>query len=137
MHKDGKPVEFTMLVYSGNAPLKTDSQIIQASLQQIGIKCDINVLDFSAELPQLNSGDFECDIMRWTSLSPNILSLIFKTPGWRKQMHDSQLAALCTTRRGTPPSGWMPSMPLSNSYSIKRSLRQLSPTGLFGPFTST
>ncbi len=97
MQKDGKPIEFTMLVYSGNAPLKTDSQIIQQSLQQIGIKCDIKVLDFSAELPQLNSGDFECDIMRWTSPDPNILSLMFKTPGWRKQMHDSQLDALCTT----------------------------------------
>ncbi len=97
MQKDGKQVSFTMLVYSGNDPLKTDAQIIQQSLQQIGIKCDLKVLDFSAELPLLNGGNFDCDIMRWTSPDPNILSLMFKTPGWTKQMHDSALDALCTT----------------------------------------
>ncbi len=97
MQKDGKPVSFTMLVYSGNDPLKVDAQIIQQSLQEIGVKCELKVLDFSAELPQLNAGDFDCDIMRWTSPDPNILSLMFKTPGWRKQMHDDKLDALCTT----------------------------------------
>ena len=97
MQKDGKPLTFTMLIYSGNDPLKLSAQIIQASLQQIGIKCDTKVLDFSAELPQLNSGDFQCDIMRWTSPDSNILSLMFKSPGWDKQMNDPALDALCTT----------------------------------------
>jgi peptide/nickel transport system substrate-binding protein len=97
MQKDGKPFEFTMLVYSGNDPLKISAQIVQSSLQQIGVKCDTKILDFSAELPQLNSGDFECDIMRWTSPDANILSLMFKSPGWTKQWHDTQLDALCTT----------------------------------------
>jgi peptide/nickel transport system substrate-binding protein len=97
MQKDGKPLAFTMLVYSGNDPLKTSAQIIQASLQQIGVKCDTKILDFSAELPLLNAGTFECDIMRWTSPDANILSLMFKTPGWNKQWSDPALDALLTT----------------------------------------
>lgn len=96
MAKDGKPLSFTMIVYSGNAPLKVDSTIIQQSLSQVGMKCEIKIMDFAAELPLLNAGNFDCDLMRWTSPDPNILSLMFKSPGWTKQMHDPKLDQLCT-----------------------------------------
>jgi len=97
MAKDGKPLSFTMIVYAGYDALKTCGQIVQANLQAVGMKCQVQVMDFGAELPLLNAGNFDCDLMRWTSPDPNILTLMFKTPGWRKQMHDSKLDALCDT----------------------------------------
>jgi peptide/nickel transport system substrate-binding protein len=95
MQKAGKPLSFTMIVYSGYDALKTCGQIVQANLNAVGMKCQVQVMDFGAELPLLNGGNFDCDLMRWTDSDPNILTLMFKTPGWTKQMHDTQLDALC------------------------------------------
>ncbi|HEU5424645.1 MAG TPA: ABC transporter substrate-binding protein [Nitrolancea sp.] len=96
MAKDGKPLSFTMIVYSGYDALKTAGQIVQSNLKAVGMDCKIQVMDFGAELPLLNAGNFDCDLMRWTSSDPTILSLMFKTPGWTKQMHDKDLDALLT-----------------------------------------
>jgi peptide/nickel transport system substrate-binding protein len=95
MAKDGKSLAFTMIVYSGYDALKTCGEIVQANLNAIGMKCTAQVMDFSAELPLLNAGNFDCDLMRWTSSDPDILTLMFKTPGWTKQMHDTTLDGLC------------------------------------------
>jgi peptide/nickel transport system substrate-binding protein len=97
MEKDGKPLSFTMIVYAGYDALKTCGQIVQSNLKDVGMDCQIQVMDFGAELPLLNGGNFDCDLMRWTSSDPTILSLMFKTPGWTKQMHDADLDALLTT----------------------------------------
>ncbi|HLI52664.1 MAG TPA: ABC transporter substrate-binding protein [Thermomicrobiaceae bacterium] len=94
MAKDGKRLSFTMIVYSGSDPLKTASQIIQASLKQVGIDCKITIMDFGAELPILNKGNFDCDLMRWTWPDPVILSLLFKSPGWTHQHSDPNLDKL-------------------------------------------
>jgi peptide/nickel transport system substrate-binding protein len=97
MAKDGQKLSFTMLVYSGNDPLKLDAEIIQSTLKEVGMDCKIQVLDFSAELPMLNAGNFDCDIMRWTSPDPNILTLMFHSPGWTQQTHDPALDKLLET----------------------------------------
>ena len=94
MAKDGKSLSFTLLVYSGAAPAKTASEIIQAALKQIGVDMKIQIIEFGSELPMLNAGNFEADWMRWTWPDPVILSLLFKTPGWTKQTHDPDLDKL-------------------------------------------
>ncbi|HLI52528.1 MAG TPA: ABC transporter substrate-binding protein [Thermomicrobiaceae bacterium] len=100
--EDGKKLSFTMLVYTGNDPLKVDADIVQQSLKQLGMDCKLNMMDFAAELPLLNAANFDCDIMRWTSPDPNILSLMFKGGGWtHTQPDDKQLDALCATADGT------------------------------------
>lgn len=96
MQKGGKPLAFTMIVYAGYDALKTCGEIVQRNLNTVGMKCEVQVMDFGAELPLLNAGNFDCDLMRWTSSDPTILSLMFKTPGWRKQMHNAELDALLT-----------------------------------------
>jgi peptide/nickel transport system substrate-binding protein len=46
-------------------------------------------------LPQLNAGKFDADWMRWTWPDPVIESLLFKSPGWTKQLSDPDLDKLC------------------------------------------
>lgn len=101
MAKGGQKLSFTMLVYSGNQPLNTTSQIIQADLKKVGIDIQLKVMDFGAELPLLNKGQFDCDLMRWTWPDPVILSLLFKTPGWTNQTSDPALDKLLATADGT------------------------------------
>jgi len=85
-----------MLVYSANPPGNTAAQIIQATLQSIGIKMDIQIIEFGTETPLLNAGKFDVDYMRWTWPDPVIESLLFKTPGWTKQLSDPDLDKLLT-----------------------------------------
>jgi len=101
LQKDGKPVAFTLLVYSGSDPAKTASEIIQATLQSIGIKMDIQIVEFGSELPQLNAGKFDADWMRWTWPDPVIESLLFKTPGWTHQLSDPDLDKLAAVADAT------------------------------------
>jgi peptide/nickel transport system substrate-binding protein len=96
LQKNGTPLAFTMLVYSPNPPGNTASQIIQATLQSIGVKMDIQNMDFGSETPLLNAGKFDVDYMRWTWPDPVIESLLFKTPGWTKQLSDPDLDKLLT-----------------------------------------
>lgn len=94
MAKDGAPLSFTLLVYSGNEMLNTTAQIIQAAVKEAGMNMEIQVMDFAAMLPLLAAGDFDCDLMRWTWSDPVILSLLFKTPGWQNQVSDPALDEL-------------------------------------------
>jgi peptide/nickel transport system substrate-binding protein len=95
LQKDGKPLAFTLLLYSGSEPGKTATQIIQATLQTIGMKVEIQIIEFGSELPLLKAGKFDADWMRWTWPDPVIESLLFKTPGWTNQLSDPELDKLC------------------------------------------
>ncbi|MEX1157515.1 MAG: ABC transporter substrate-binding protein [Thermomicrobiales bacterium] len=94
LEKDGTPLAFTLLVYSGAEPARVASEIIQATLNSIGFKVEIQIMEFGAELPLLEAGDFDVDWMRWTWPDPVILSLLFKTPGWTNQTSDPALDEL-------------------------------------------
>lgn len=94
LQKNGKPLAFTILVYSGSPPAKTAAEIVQATLQSIGIKMEIQIMEFGAEQPLLSAGKFDLDYMRWTWPDPVIESLLFKTPGWTKQLSDPDLDKL-------------------------------------------
>jgi len=94
LQKNGKPLAFTMLVYSNSPPAKTAAEIVQATLQSIGIKMDIQIIEFGAEQPLLSAGKFDLDFMRWTWPDPVIESLLFKSPGWTKQLSDPDLDKL-------------------------------------------
>ncbi len=91
LEKDGVKLAFTLLVYSGSEPARVASEIIQATLNTIGFKVEIQIMEFGAELPLLEAGDFDVDWMRWTWPDPVILSLLFKTPGWTNQTSDPEL----------------------------------------------
>ncbi len=101
LQKNGKPLAFTMLVYSGSPPAKTAAEIVQATLQTIGVKMEIQIMEFGAEQPLLNAGKFDVDWMRWTWPDPVIESLLFKSPGWTKQLSDPDLDKLLTVADAT------------------------------------
>jgi peptide/nickel transport system substrate-binding protein len=100
MAKDGKPLAFTLLVYSGSEPAKTASELIQSALNSIGMKVDIQLMEFGSELPVLKAGNFDADWMRWTWPDPVIESLLWKSPGWTNQMNDPQLDQLAAAADG-------------------------------------
>ncbi|MDQ6670555.1 MAG: ABC transporter substrate-binding protein [Chloroflexota bacterium] len=94
LEKNGNPLAFTLLVYSGSEPSKTAAEIIQSAVNSIGMKVDIQIIEFGSELPLLRDGKFDADWMRWTWPDPVIESLLFKTPGWTNQMGDPDVDKL-------------------------------------------
>ena len=67
---------------------------MQADLNEIGLKTEIQTVDFGAMQPMLESGETGMDYMRWTFSDQSILSALFKTPGWVGQTSDPELDAL-------------------------------------------
>jgi ABC-type transport system substrate-binding protein len=67
---------------------------MQADLNEIGLKADIQTIEFGAMQPMLESGEIGMDYMRWTFSDQSILSALFKSPGWTKQTSDPELDKL-------------------------------------------
>ncbi|MDB5082611.1 MAG: hypothetical protein JWP00_4535 [Chloroflexi bacterium] len=101
MEKDGKPVTFSLITYSGYAQQKRAVELIQANLKSIGLDVKVQIIEFSSLQTMLKKGDFDLDLMRWTWPDPTILSLLFKTPGWTGQSSDPALDAMLTKADGT------------------------------------
>jgi peptide/nickel transport system substrate-binding protein len=94
LEKDGEPLAWTLLVYSGSEPAKSSAEIMQSALNSIGMKVDIQIMEFGSETPLLRAGKFDADWMRWTWPDPVIESLLWKSPGWTNQMQDPELDKL-------------------------------------------
>jgi peptide/nickel transport system substrate-binding protein len=92
--RDGRPAKFTCWTYSGFETVKRGCEIIQANLKDVGLDIDVKLTDFGTLSAEMPKAQFDFDLMRWTWPEPNILSLLFKTPGWRELYADSQLDAL-------------------------------------------
>jgi peptide/nickel transport system substrate-binding protein len=87
-------LEFTLLYYSGNEPIRVSCEILQATLESIGMSVELEVMEFGAMQGVIESGDFDVNWMRWTWPDPVILSLLFKSPGWVGQVSDDELDGL-------------------------------------------
>jgi peptide/nickel transport system substrate-binding protein len=87
-------LEFTLLYYSGNEPIRVSCEILQATLESIGMSVELEVMEFGAMQGVIESGDFDVNWMRWTWPDPVILSLLFKSPGWVGQVSDEELDEL-------------------------------------------
>lgn len=76
LSKDGKPFEFTLYT----APIDTwtqSAQIVQAQLQALGIKMDIQTFEFGTLLDKLKKGEQQAHFMGYTYTSPDIVYLWF------------------------------------------------------------
>jgi len=91
---DGKNIEITLWSYSGFDVQQKTIELIQPDLNKIGLKVDIQTIDFGALQPKLEAGETGFDYMRWTFYDQSILSQLFKTPGWVKQTSDPELDKL-------------------------------------------
>jgi peptide/nickel transport system substrate-binding protein len=91
---DGKDLELTLWSYSGFDVQQKTLELVQPDLNKIGLKVDIQLIDFGALQPKLESGETGFDYMRWTFYDQSILSQLFKSPGWVGQTSDPELDAL-------------------------------------------
>ncbi len=92
--RDGRPAKFTCWTYSGFETVKRGCEIIQANLKDVGMDIDVKLTDFGTLSAEMPKAQFDFDLMRWTWPEPNILSLLFKTPGWRELHSDPELDAI-------------------------------------------
>ncbi|HEY7035969.1 MAG TPA: ABC transporter substrate-binding protein [Thermomicrobiales bacterium] len=94
---DGKDIAVTLWSYSGFDVQQKTLELLQPDLNKIGLKVDIQTIDFGALQPKLEAGETGFDYMRWTFYDQSILSQLFKTPGWVKQTSDPDLDKLLDT----------------------------------------
>ncbi len=94
---DGKDLEVTLWSYAPYPVQQKSIEIMQADLNKIGLKADIQTIEFGAMQPMLESGEIGMDYMRWTFADQSILSALFKSPGWVNQTNDPELDKLLHT----------------------------------------
>jgi ABC-type transport system substrate-binding protein len=90
----GPGINVTLWSYSGFDVQQKTLELVQPDLNKIGLKVDIQTIDFGALQPKLEAGETGFDYMRWTFYDQSILSQLFKTPGWVKQTSDPELDKL-------------------------------------------
>lgn len=77
LHKDGKPLRFTILTNQGNQQRLMTAQIIQQRLLQVGIDVRIRVVEWAAFLKEfIDKGNFEVVLLAWmTSQDPDLYDI--------------------------------------------------------------
>lgn len=77
LHKDDKPLRFTILTNQGNQQRLMTAQIIQQRLHQIGIDVRIRIVEWAAFLKEfIDKGNFEVVLLAWqTSQDPDMYDI--------------------------------------------------------------
>jgi peptide/nickel transport system substrate-binding protein len=91
--EDGTVAEFTCWTYPTEIKQR-ECEIIQANLNDVGIKINVQLTDFGTMSAEMPKGEFDFDVMRWTWNEPVILSLLFRCPGWKQLFCDEELDEL-------------------------------------------
>jgi peptide/nickel transport system substrate-binding protein len=87
-------LEFTLLYYSGRETVRISCELMQPTLESVGMAVDLQMVEFGTMQGMIEAGDFDVNWMRWTWPEPVILSLLFKSPGWVGQLSDPDLDEL-------------------------------------------
>jgi len=91
---DGKDLEVTLWSYAPYPVQAKTIEIIQPDLNKIGLKAEVQTIEFAAMQPMLQNGEIGFDYMRWTYQDQSIISAMFKSPGWANQTNDPELDKL-------------------------------------------
>jgi peptide/nickel transport system substrate-binding protein len=77
LHKEGKPLRFTILTNQGNQQRLMTAQIIQQRLLHVGIDVRIRVVEWAAFLKEfIDKGNFEAVLLAWmTSQDPDMYDI--------------------------------------------------------------
>ncbi|MEW6113991.1 MAG: peptide-binding protein, partial [Thermodesulfobacteriota bacterium] len=77
LEKDGKPFEFTILTNQGNEVRKNAATIIQSDLKKVGVKVNIQVIEWAAILKNfIDKRRFEAIVLGWgIGLDPNQIDI--------------------------------------------------------------
>jgi peptide/nickel transport system substrate-binding protein len=84
LEKNGKQARFVVKSYAGFETITRSLAVIQSNLADIGIAVSLETSDWGTFYPGLLKGDWDMDLMRWTSYDPSILGVLFRSPGHRK-----------------------------------------------------
>lgn len=101
-----KPMEVTLATWTGDSRERM-LQMIQNQLSQVGIKANIEVMDIgtlNARDTQENNkadGPGYMDLMGWTWFDPDLLYLLWHSPGAYEGFHTPELDALLEEMRST------------------------------------
>ena len=104
---DGEELVVMLWTYTGFPEREKAVEIMQADFNEIGLKTEIQAVDFGALQPMLESGETGLDYMRWTLVDQSIL--------WRCS---SRLAG----RNRLAIRSWMPFL----TWPTRRSIRRLA-----------
>ena len=99
--QDGQEVVITIWSYTGFPERQKAMEIMQADFNAIGLKTELQSVDFGALQPKMESGETGIDYMRWTLVDQSILSALFKSPGWTQQTNDPELDKLLAVANTT------------------------------------
>jgi peptide/nickel transport system substrate-binding protein len=79
--KNGKPLQFELLVPSSSATRQKYAVLIQAQLALLGIKVDVTPLEMGLFAARLNKGDFDAALNMWrTTASPGEMREVWGSP---------------------------------------------------------
>jgi ABC-type transport system substrate-binding protein len=91
----------TLWSYTGFPERERAQEIMQAAFDEIGLRTEIQSVDFGALQPMMESGETGMDYMRWTLVDQSILSSLFLSPGWTGQTNEPELDELLTVANTT------------------------------------
>lgn len=76
-YDESNPLSFTLLTNTGNEERKTACELIQQQLEKIGVKMQIQIVEWQTLLSRyVHAGDFEAIVMGWNlSLDPDVYGL--------------------------------------------------------------
>ncbi len=100
--KDGMRASWTIKSYSGYTYVTRTLEVIQQNLQAVGIETKLEISDWSAFFPSLLDNSTDMDLMRWGWNDPGVLTVLWRSPGYRGHMpadatQDALLDSLLTT----------------------------------------
>jgi peptide/nickel transport system substrate-binding protein len=98
---DGEELGVTLWSYTGFPERERAQEIMQAAFDEIGLRTEIQSVDFGALQPMMESGETGMDYMRWTLVDQSILSSLFLSPGWTGQTNEPELDELLTVANTT------------------------------------
>jgi peptide/nickel transport system substrate-binding protein len=65
LDRDGKPLRFDLLIYSGTTSGIPFAQLLQAELKKIGVQLDIAVVDWASLSHRVLAGQYQASFMGW------------------------------------------------------------------------
>jgi peptide/nickel transport system substrate-binding protein len=100
--KDGVKASWTIKSFSGYTYVTRSLEVIQQNLADVGIQVKLELSDWSAFFPSLLDNSLDMDMMRWSWNDPGVLTVLWRSPGYRGHMpadatQDALLDSLLTT----------------------------------------
>lgn len=88
--KDGKPLTVVLWTYTLPNGMK-GGQVIQDNLKAAGFVVKLETFEVASMIAQLPERKHNLNFMWWSGWDPNFLSLVWKSPGWKKVYSNPEL----------------------------------------------